>query len=301
MNVIVPFVTVEKALADAAQAVEAKLDRLLPEPAGPEARLAEAMRYSIMAGGKRLRPFLVMASAELFGVAQECALRVAAAVECVHTYSLIHDDLPAMDNDDMRRGQPTAHIKFDEATAILAGDALLTIAFEILSHESCHADPRVRLELIRCLAQASGHQGMVGGQMIDLAAATTDMDLAAITRLQNMKTGALICFSAEAGAILGRATPAKRHALKGYAQNLGLAFQIADDLLDVEGDPEAMGKRAGKDAAAGKATFVAALGVERARLQAGLLVDQAIAHLEPFGEQAGLLRAVARFAINRSR
>lgn len=301
MNAIVPPVDVEAALAQASEALERKLSRLLPEAAGIEARLAEAMRYSALAGGKRLRPFLVMASAELFGVAQDCVLRTACAVECVHTYSLIHDDLPAMDNDDMRRGQPSAHIKFDEATAILAGDALLTLAFDILSHEATHADPRVRIELVRCLAQASGFHGMVGGQMIDLEAEHRDMDVAAITRLQNMKTGALICYSAEAGAILGRASPIKRHALKGYAQNLGLAFQIADDLLDIEGDPATLGKHVGKDAKAGKSTLVAALGVERARLQANLLVEQAIEHLDIFGEQAGLLRAVARFVINRSR
>lgn len=301
MTMSTDLLDIEGALAEIGAAVEHKLDRLLPAVEGPEGRLAEAMRYSSFAGGKRLRPFLVVASADLFGVARDCSLRVAAAIECIHTYSLVHDDLPCMDDDDMRRGQPTAHKKFDEATAVLAGDALQALAFDILGHEATHSDPRVRIDLVRLLAHASGFYGMVGGQMIDLLAETMEMDISAITRLQHMKTGALISFSAEAGAILGRAEPMKHNALKGYAQNLGLAFQIADDLLDVEGSAETAGKAVGKDAEAGKATFVSLLGLDRARRQAEILVDQAVEHLEVFGEQAVSLRAVACFAINRNR
>jgi len=291
----------EAALARGAEAVEQKLDRLLPQVDGPEGRLAEAMRYAVFAGGKRLRPFLVVACADLFGVGRETSLRAAAAVECVHTYSLVHDDLPSMDNDDLRRGKPTTHVAFDEATAILVGDALQAMAFEILGDEKTHPDPRVRAEMMRSLAVAGGYHGMVGGQMIDLVAETTKMDVNGITRLQQLKTGALICFSAEAGAILGRADTVKRHALRYYAHDMGLAFQIADDLLDVVGDEMTLGKTPGKDAKAGKATLVAALGEERARTQAEMLTAQAIGHLEPFGEQAALLRALAQFAINRNK
>jgi farnesyl diphosphate synthase len=291
----------EAALARIAEAVEQKLDRLLPQVDGPEGRLAEAMRYAVFAGGKRLRPFLVVACADLFGVGRETSLRAAAAVECVHTYSLVHDDLPSMDDDDLRRGKPTTHVAFDEATAILVGDALQAMAFEILGDEKTHPDPRVRAEMMRSLAVAGGYHGMVGGQMIDLVAETTKMDVNGITRLQQLKTGALISFSAEAGAILGRADTVKRHALRFYAHDMGLAFQIADDLLDVVGDEVTLGKTPGKDAKAGKATLVAALGEERARTQAEMLTAQAIGHLEPFGEQAALLRALAQFAINRNK
>jgi len=291
----------EAALARIAEAVEQKLDRLLPKVDGPEGRLAEAMRYAIFAGGKRLRPFLVVACADLFGVGRETSLRAAAAVECVHTYSLVHDDLPSMDDDDLRRGKPTTHVAFDVATAILAGDALQAMAFEILGDEKTHPDPRVRAEMMRSLAVAGGYHGMVGGQMIDLVAETTKMDVNGITRLQQLKTGALISFSAEAGAILGRADAVKRHALRYYAHDMGLAFQIADDLLDVVGDEVTLGKTPGKDARAGKATLVAALGEERARTQAEMLTEQAIGHLEPFGEQAALLRALAQFAITRNK
>lgn len=293
----------EKALAEAmkacGEAVNAELDRLLPLPDGAEARVIEAMRYSSLDGGKRLRPFLVQQSASLFNVAPSSALRVGCAVEMVHCYSLIHDDLPCMDDDDLRRGRPTCHKQFDEATALLAGDALLTRAFEVLAAEPTHADPAVRCQLVWELAHASGGAGMVGGQMVDLRAAELTMDVAAITRLQQMKTGRLIGFSCEAGAVLAKAAPSLRQALKNYAHDLGLAFQIADDLLDVEGDAAQVGKAVGKDADAGKATFVSLLGVERARAQARMLADQACAHLDPFGDKADLLRATARFVVER--
>ena len=292
---------VKEALAEVARLVERRMEKLLPEAEGHEARLADAMEYAALAGGKRLRPFLVVQSADLFGVARDCSLRVAAAVEFIHTYSLIHDDLPCMDDADTRRGKPTVHKVFDQATAVLVGDALLTYAFEILADDATHSDPRVRLELVRSLAAASGFHGMVGGQMIDLVAETEAMDLSAITRLQQMKTGALMGFSVEAGAILGRAPVEKRHALRGYARDMGLAFQIADDLLDIEGDAATLGKDTGKDQAAGKATFVTALGIERARTQAEILIDQAIEYLDVFGAAAELLRDVARFAIKRNK
>ncbi|HEX5454195.1 MAG TPA: farnesyl diphosphate synthase [Stellaceae bacterium] len=278
---------------------DALLDRLLPVPSGLEARVYEAMRYSVLAPGKRLRPLLVLAGARLFGVARRSALQVAAAIEMVHAYSLIHDDLPAMDNSDLRRGRPTCHKEFDEATAILAGDGLLTMAFEVLSHHDTHGDPAVRCELVAAMAAAAGSAGMVGGQMIDLIAERQSLDIGAITRLQRMKTGALIAFSCEAGAILAKAPGELRTALRGYAHDLGLAFQIADDLLDVEGSAAETGKPVGADAAAGKATFVSILGAERARAQAEILVGQAISHLELFEERAELLRQIARFVVNR--
>ena len=283
----------------AAQLTDALLDRLLPVPSGLEARVYEAMRYSVLAPGKRLRPLLVLAGARLFGVARRSALQVAAAIEMVHAYSLIHDDLPAMDNSDLRRGRPTCHKEFDDATAILAGDGLLTMAFEVLSHHDTHGDPAVRCELVAAMAAAAGSAGMVGGQMIDLIAERQSLDIGAITRLQRMKTGALIAFSCEAGAILAKAPAELRTALRGYAHDLGLAFQIADDLLDVEGSAAETGKPVGADAAAGKATFVSILGAEKARAQAEILVGQAISHLELFEERAELLRQIARFVVNR--
>lgn len=287
------------ALAATSQAVERTIEPELKVPDGPEARVVEAMRYAFFSGGKRLRPFLVLAGAELFGVDKKQALRVAAAVECVHCYSLVHDDLPAMDDDDLRRGKPTVHIAFDEATAILAGDALMTLAFEMLSGEKAHPDPNVRLALVQNLARASGHHGMVGGQMIDLTASDHVLGQAEIYRLQQMKTGALISFAAEAGAILGHASPQALSSMQGYARDLGLAFQIADDLLDVEGDANEVGKATQKDADAGKATLVSIMGVERARKQAQILANQAIEHLSDFDDKAALLRAVAHFAIFR--
>ena len=290
----------ESALSDAAGQVNGVIDRLIPVPEGLEARVFDAMRYAALGPGKRLRPFLVLAGARLFGVGRRGGLQVAAAVEMVHAYSLVHDDLPAMDNSDLRRGRPTCHKKFDEATAILAGDGLLTLAFEVLAHPDSHGDPGVRCELVASLALAAGNQGMVGGQMIDLIAEhRPDLDIGAITRLQRLKTGALIAFSCEAGAILGKAAPEARAALHGYAHDLGLAFQIADDLLDVEGSPETTGKPVGQDAVAGKATFVSILGIQRARAQAELLVEQAVAHLDIFDKNTELLRQAARFVIER--
>lgn len=289
----------ETSLAESAKAVTKVLDRLLPKIEAIEGRLIEAMRYSTLGGGKRVRPFMVTAGARLFGVSESSALRVAAAIEMVHCYSLVHDDLPAMDNDDLRRGQPTCHIKFDEATAILAGDALLTKAFEVLADSATHSDPRVCCELISTLARAAGINGMVGGQMLDLMAEDRQLDMAAITRLQRLKTGALIEFSCESGAVLGKAPEPARAALRAYAHDVGLAFQIVDDLLDVEGDEAEVGKKTNKDADAGKATFVSLLGVERARAQAEILTDQAVKHLEPFREAADPLRDLARFVFNR--
>jgi farnesyl diphosphate synthase len=289
----------QKAMAENARAVSEMLDRLLKVGDGREARLMEAMRYSSLGGGKRIRPFMVTAGARLFAVAESCALRAAAAVEMVHCYSLVHDDLPAMDDDDLRRGQPTCHVRFDEATAILAGDALLTRAFEVLAEIPTHPDPQVRSQLVLALAKAAGADGMVGGQMLDLLAENERLDMPEITRLQRMKTGALIAFACEAGAILGKAAEPARHALRAYAHDLGLAFQIADDLLDVEGTAAEVGKKTGKDAAQGKATFVSLLGIERAKAQAQMLAEQAGRHLEMFDEKADYLRELARFVVLR--
>jgi farnesyl diphosphate synthase len=290
----------EAALGDAVREVDSLIDRLIPVPPGPEARVFEAMRYAALGPGKRLRPFLVLQSARLFHVARRSALQVGAAVEMVHAYSLVHDDLPAMDDSDLRRGRATCHKQFDDATAVLAGDGLLTLAFEVLAHADTHGDPAVRCELVSALALAAGNQGMVGGQMFDLIAEhRPDLDIGAITRLQRLKTGALIAFSCEAGAILGKAPHEVRMALRGYAHDLGLAFQIADDLLDVEGSSDATGKPVGQDAVAGKATFVSILGAERARAQARLLVDQAVAHLDIFDANTELLRQTARFVVER--
>ena len=290
----------KNAMAQAAELVESAIARLLPTTDLPEAVLYDAMRYGSLGGGKRLRPFLVLTSASLFGVGEECAVRTAAAVEFVHCYSLIHDDLPAMDDGDLRRGRPTVHRQFDEATAILAGDGLLTFAFEVLADPATHEDPNVRCQLVAALARAAGPHGMVGGQMLDLLAETQEeMSIGAITRLQRLKTGALISFSCTAGAILGKAAEPLRVALAAYAHDLGLAFQIVDDLLDVEGDAAELGKATNKDEAAGKATFVSILGLERARAQAALLAQQAAAHLEPFGARAELLKQAAKFVVTR--
>ncbi|HXV73861.1 MAG TPA: farnesyl diphosphate synthase [Sphingomonadales bacterium] len=293
------YPSLESALKNVATAVERKLDQLLPVPEAREKALFEAMRYSLLAGGKRFRPFLVVTAADLFDVDKSCSFRAAAAIECVHTYSLVHDDLPAMDDDDMRRGQPTAHKVFGEAAAILAGDGLLTYAFEILSDPDTHNDPRVRCELVAALAKAAGIHGMVAGQMIDLASENSASDIGQVTRLQKLKTGALIACAAEMGAILGKANDARRQLLAAYAHDLGLAFQIADDLLDHEGSPEEAGKATQKDAERGKATFVSLLGPARARRQAEMLSKQAIGHLEDFGEKAALLRELARYVVNR--
>jgi farnesyl diphosphate synthase len=287
--------------AATAAAIDHAFDLLLAVPDDPRRRLYEAMRHAAIGGGKRLRPLLVEATCDLFNVSRDAAIRVGLAVECIHVYSLVHDDLPAMDDDDVRRGKPTVHRAFDEATAILAGDCLHDLAFEVLSDESTHADPFVRVELVRALATSSGPAGMAGGQMMDLEADRSRFDLPTVTRLQQLKTGALIGFCVEAGAILARVPPEGRRALRGYARDIGLAFQIADDLLDVEGDPALAGKALGKDAAAGKETFVSLLGVERAREQAHLLVEQAKAHLHGHGEEADLLRAIADYIVERDR
>ncbi|MBC8451780.1 MAG: polyprenyl synthetase family protein [Rhodospirillaceae bacterium] len=293
------MVSLNDALADTAAQVEKFLDQLLAVEDATEHRLHEAIRYATLDGGKRLRPFLVMQSASLFGVGERSALRTGAALELIHCYSLVHDDLPAMDDDDLRRGKPTVHKEFDEATAILAGDALQPLAFEVLAHPETHSNANVRVDLIAALARASGAHGMVGGQMIDLRAETETFDIGQITRLQRLKTGELIAYACEAGALLGQA-PAKAHeALRGYAHDLGLAFQIADDLLDVEGSVEEVGKAVNKDEDAGKATFVSILGVERARSQANRLADQAIAHLALFGDKADLLCQAAKFVVER--
>jgi farnesyl diphosphate synthase len=288
-----------EAMAEAAQMVEAQLDALIPVTEAAEARLIEAMRYAALNGGKRLRAFLVMETAKLFTVNTTCAARVAAAVEMLHAYSLVHDDLPAMDDDDLRRGKPSCHKAFDEATAILAGDALQTRAFEVLAEEDTHADAEARCELVTAFAYAVGARGMVGGQMIDMLAEGRVLSGPEITRLQALKTGRLIQFSAEAGAILGRASQPQRHFIAAYGRELGGAFQIYDDVLDEEGSAEDLGKTAGKDAAQGKATMVSILGLERARAQAERLADQAAQHLESFGERADLLRALARFTVTR--
>jgi len=286
-------------LARNARAVTKTMDRLLPAADEPEQRLMQAVRYATLDGGKRVRPFLVMSTAALFNVDERYALRVASAVEMVHCYSLVHDDLPAMDDDELRRGKPTCHVKYGEATAILVGDALLTKAFEVLGESETHPDATVRSDLVVELARAAGDEGMVGGQMLDLMAEENELGLPEITRLQRLKTGKLIGFACESGAILGKATKGARHALHGYAHDLGLAFQIVDDLLDVEGSAEEVGKKTGKDAEAGKATFVSLLGVDRARNQADLLGAQAVQHLEIFAEKADPLRELAQFVVNR--
>jgi farnesyl diphosphate synthase len=258
------------------------------------------MRHAAIGGGKRLRPLLTVAASRLFGIARDRALRVGGAIEAIHVYSLIHDDLPCMDDDDVRRGKPTVHKAFGEAAAVLAGDSLHALAFEILADPETHEDPFVRSDLVLALARASGPSGMAGGQMMDLAAEGKSLDLSAITRLQQLKTGALIEYAVEAPCIMGRLPSEARTPYRGYARNIGLAFQIADDLIDHAGDADAAGKRTGKDAEAGKATFVSVLGPERAEQQARFLVSQAIEHLADHGAEADLLRALARFAIERN-
>lgn len=279
--------------------IDALFEVLLASPPDARAPLYEAMRYAAVGGGKRLRPLLVVAASGLFHIDRKRALRVGLAVECIHVYSLIHDDLPAMDDDALRRGKPTLHRAYDEATAILAGDSLHALAFELLADPETHEDPFVRIELVAELARAAGPAGMAGGQMMDLAAARTGLNLAAVTRLQQLKTGALIAFCLEAAAIMGKVPPEGRVSLRGYARDVGLAFQIADDLLDVEGVEEKTGKRVGKDHGKGKETFVSLLDRDRARQQAELLVGQAVEHLQTFGAEADLLRAIARFAVDR--
>jgi farnesyl diphosphate synthase len=279
--------------------IDSAFDALLPVPHDPRAQLVEAMRYAAIGGGKRLRPLLLVAVAEMYGVDRRAAIRAAVAIEAIHVYSLIHDDLPCMDDDAMRHGKPTVHVAFDEATAVLAGDSLHVFAFEILADPATSADPFTRVELVQALAHASGAQGMAGGQMMDLVAENSEFDLQTVTRLQQLKTGALLGAAVEMGAILGRVAPEGRTHLRGYARDIGLAFQIADDLIDHEGDAGVAGKAVGKDAGAGKETFVSLLGAERARDQARMLGDQAISHLSQHGSEANLLRALARYIVER--
>jgi farnesyl diphosphate synthase len=271
---------------------------LKPTDDGRE-RLYEAMRHAAIGGGKRLRPLLTLGSSRLFAIDRQRALRVGCAIEAIHVYSLIHDDLPCMDDADLRRGKATVHKAFGEAAAVLAGDSLHALAFEILADPATHEDPWVRSDLTLELARAAGPAGMAGGQMMDLAAERQQLDLPAITRLQQLKTGALIEYSVEAACIMVKMAPEARTPYRGYARNIGLAFQIADDLIDHSGSEAAAGKPTGKDASAGKATFVSLLGEDRARQQAGFLVNQAVEHLSGHGSEADLLRAIARFAIER--
>jgi len=287
------------ALTRIAHDVDAAFDALLPVPADARAQLVEAMRYAAIGGGKRLRPLLLCATAAMYGVDRDAAVRAGCAIEAIHVYSLIHDDLPCMDNDALRHGKPTLHLAYDEATAVLAGDALHDFAFEVLAEPETSGDPFVRIELVRTLGFASGFRGMAGGQMMDLVAETSEFDLATVTRLQQLKTGALLGAAIEMGAILGHVPQEGRLHLRGYARDIGLAFQIVDDLIDHEGDEAVAGKAVGKDAGAGKETFVSLLGAERAREQAGMLVEQAIAHLASHGPEADLLRAVARYIVER--
>jgi farnesyl diphosphate synthase len=285
-----------KELERTAALMESRLDALIrPVPEPPAlARLTEAMRYALLGGGKRLRPFLLLQSARLFGIAEEDALDAAAALECLHCYSLVHDDLPSMDDDAVRRGRPTVHIAFDEATAILAGDALLTFAFEILSRPSTHEEPSIRAALINLLARAAGVTGMAGGQALDLAAEGRPLAQPEVTQMQSMKTGALFSFACEAGAVLGRADGVYRDALLAYASALGQAFQLADDLLDAEGDAATAGKAVAKDASRGKATLVALLGPEASRERLHELVEEAVSALTPFAERGEALKQAAR-------
>jgi farnesyl diphosphate synthase len=291
----------KSALARVQDEVDRAFDAYLPVPSDSRARLVEAMRHATIGGGKRVRPLLVVAVADLYRVDRSAAVAAGCAVEAIHSYSLIHDDLPCMDDDELRHGKPTVHRAFDEATAVLAGDALHALAFDILTQSDVSSDPFVRSELVSVLARASGHEGMAGGQMMDMAADEEDYDLHQVTRLQQLKTGALLGASVEMGAILGRVPPEGRAHLRAYARDLGLAFQIADDLLDVEGDEALAGKALRKDGEQGKATFVTLMGAEKAREQARALVDQAIGHVAGHGSDARLLEALARFVIERDR
>ena len=281
--------------------IDAAFDEFLPVPDDSRARLVEAMRYATIGGGKRVRPLLLTATAEMYGVDRRAAVRASCAVEAIHAYSLIHDDLPCMDDDELRHGKPTVHLAYDEATAVLAGDSLHALAFEILSAREMSGDPFVRAELVQVLATASGLNGMAGGQVMDIVAEGQEFDLHAVTRLQQLKTGALLGAAVEMGAVLGHVPAEARVHLRSYARDIGLAFQIADDLLDQEGDVEKAGKALRKDAIAGKATFVSLMGVEAARGQARALADQAVGHLAGHGAEADLLRAVARYIVERDR
>ena len=286
-------------LKDAQKEVDKTIKSLLPSGKGIEKKLFKAISYSILSSGKRLRPFLVIQSSKLFDVDEKNALRVASSLEMIHAYSLIHDDLPSMDNDILRRGLPTTHKKYNEATAILAGDSLLTLSFEVLSDSLTHNDPKIRCELIYELSKAAGAYGMVAGQMMDLEAENKKLSIGIITRIQRLKTGALIAFSCNAGAILGRAEKKHKFALQGYAHDIGLAYQIGDDLLDVTSTTKKLGKKVNKDKKAGKKNFVSILGKDRAKKQLEFLSNQAIKHLVVFDHKADLLREVARFIVER--
>ncbi|MFN3827946.1 MAG: polyprenyl synthetase family protein [Micavibrio sp.] len=292
-------ISLQEQLDQTVEALNKTITRLLPETDLPEAPLFEAMRYGTLNGGKRLRPFLVIQAAKLFNVDPKRSRRVAAALEFIHCYSLIHDDLPAMDNADTRRGKPSTHKAFDEATAILAGDALLALAFEVVADSETHEDPRVRVDLVTAMAQAAGGHGLCGGQMLDLIGEKESFDLGTISRLQRMKTGKLMSFACEAGAILGKAGEPQRKALLNYANDLGLAFQVTDDILDVESNVTVLGKDTGKDSQAGKSTFVSTMGKEQARARAEMLVQQAKRHLAIFEGRAEILEDLADYVLKR--
>ncbi len=291
--------TLQDALQECVVAVNKTISRLLPQTDMAEARLYEAMRHGTLSGGKRLRAFMVMQSAKLFNVDPARARRAAAALELLHCYSLIHDDLPAMDNSDLRRGVPTVHVRYDDATAILAGDALLTMAFEVMADRETHPDPNVRIELVRKMAEAAGPQGMVGGQMLDLIGEDQEFDLGTISRMQRMKTGKLMAYACEAGAILGKADEPHKKALCNYAYDLGLAFQVTDDILDVEQTSGMTGKPANQDEKAGKSTFVSTMGKEQAKSRAEMLVAQACRHLNVFEGRADMLKELANYVLER--
>jgi farnesyl diphosphate synthase len=289
----------EARLQDAADRVTAALDQLLPKPQGPEGQLMSAMRYAALGGGKRLRPFFTIEAGRLFDADENALLRTACAIECVHTYSLVHDDLPCMDNDDLRRGQPSTHKKFDEVTALLAGDALLTFAFEILTDPATHRDPQMRGLLIGGLAKASGPAGMVAGQMIDMLGDAKDLTLPTVARMNRLKTGALISFAVEAGGLIGCADDEARQALARFANDVGSAFQMVDDILDVESSKVVAGKSVNKDSAQGKVNYVTLLGLESAKDRVRLLAAQAKSHLSVFGPRAQILRDTVDFVLDR--